>query len=216
MEFIVKANEGAVIEPLAEGLYTGVCTKLVDLGRQYSEKYDKKQHKIMLGWDIAGEKLELSDGRKVNRTMWKEYSMSLGEKATLRKDLQSWRGKAFTITELAGFNLCQILGAPCQMQIIHTERNGSKYASISAIIAFPQGMIKPEGEYPTLFLNLRDERTFKEFKALPVWIQDKIRGAENYESCGLKDFADRDDNTGNYSDIDSFSDMDADEDELPF
>lgn len=216
MEFIVKANEGTAIEPLAEGLYTGVCTRLIDLGWQYSEKYDKKQHKMMLGWDIAGEKLTLSTGEKVNRIMWKEYSMSLGEKSTLRKDLQSWRGKAFTIQELAGFNLCQILGVPCQMQIIHTERNGSKYANISAVIALPKGMLKPEGEYPTLFLNLSDETTFKEFKNLPAWIQDKIRSAENYESCGLKDFVNSADNTEDYSDTDGFTDMDADEDDLPF
>ncbi len=214
MEFIVKANEGSSIEPLDEGLYTGVCTKLIDLGWQYSEKYDKRYHKIMLGWDIAGEKIELSTGERVNRTMWKEYSMSLGDKSTLRKDLQSWRGKAFTIQELAGFDLCQILGAPCQIQIIHTEKNGNKYANISAIIAMPKGMSKPEGDYNTTIFNMDYTDTFREFESLPTWIQDKIKNADNYESSGLKAVIET---PTSYSDDepDDYSDLD-DEDDLPF
>ncbi|MGN0108386.1 MAG: phage replication initiation protein, NGO0469 family [Hominilimicola sp.] len=215
MEFIVKANEGSTIEPLDEGLYTGICTKLIDLGWQYSEKYDKKQHKMMLGWDIAGEKVELATGEKVNRTMWKEYSTSLGDKSTLRKDLQSWRGKAFTIQELAGFNLYQILGVPCQMQIIHTEKNGNKYANISAIIAMPKGMPKPEGDYNTTFFNMDCTDTFGEFGSLPTWIQDKIKNSENYESSGLKAFIE---SPNGYSgdDSDGYSDIDCDDDDLPF
>lgn len=208
MEFIVK-NEGSAIEPLNEGLYTGVCTKLVDLGWQYNEKYDKKQHKLMIGWDIAGEKIELSDGQKVNRTMWKEYSTSLGEKSRLRQDLQSWRGKAFTLTELAGFNLCQILGTACQIQIIHTERNGTTYANISTIISLPKGMLPPEGDYPAVFFNLDDTRTFDEFHTLPSWIQDKIKNSEDYAKCGLKQLVEK------ASDIEDDY-FDVDDDDLPF
>jgi len=35
----------------------------------------------------------------------KRYTMSLGEQSTLRKDLESWRGKKFTPEELQGFDL---------------------------------------------------------------------------------------------------------------
>lgn len=215
MEFIVKANEGTSIKPLAEGLYTGVCTKLIDLGWQYSEKFDKTSHKMMIGWDIAGEMLELGDGSKVNRTMWKEYSTSLGEKSKLKQDLQSWRGKAFTIEELAGFNLYQILGTACQIQIIHTERNGNTYANISAIIAIPKGMPKPEGDYPITFFDLDNAETFKAFETLPPWIKDKIKNAENYSKCGLEDTKHKSDD---YSDneSDGYSDINEEDDDPPF
>ncbi|MHA1379626.1 MAG: hypothetical protein ACTSRG_14730 [Candidatus Helarchaeota archaeon] len=47
--------------------------------------------------------------------------MSLHAKATMRKFLESWRGKKFTKEELEGFDLQKILGKPCQLQIIHSD-----------------------------------------------------------------------------------------------
>lgn len=213
-ELIATAEGSSSIKPLDEGMYIGVCTKLIDLGWQHSDTYNKDYHKIMLGWDIAGEYVELQDGTKANRTMWQEYTNSLGEKAALRRDLESWRGKAFTIEELARFNIYNLLGIPCQIQIIHKERNGKTYANISAIVAFPKGTPTPQGDYPQTFFSFEYADTFENARTLPSWITDKLKKAEGYGKSGLKAYleggGEYDQTTGD----DEFEDVD--EDDLPF
>lgn len=215
MAIIAKAGGGSSTPPLEEGIYTGVCTRLIDLGQQFSEKYGKLSRRIMLGWDIAGEHIELSDGEKANRNMYNEYTTSLHEKSALRKDLQAWRGKAFTQEELDGFDLKQILGVPCQLQVIHNERNGNTYANISAIMAIPKGMPKPEGDYPQIYFDLDDNSTFSEYERIPDWIKDKIKQATNLTSTGFEEYLQNKNGAGNtpegYTDID-----DVNEDDLPF
>jgi hypothetical protein len=53
----------------------------------------------------------MRDGRPF--AMFKNYTLSWSEKANLRLDLQSWRGKPFTQEEMRRFDLETILGAWC-------------------------------------------------------------------------------------------------------
>ncbi len=187
MALIAKQGTGANIAPLEEGIYTGVCSWLIDLGEQMNKQFNKISHKIMLIWDIAGEKITIN-GDELNRTVNREYSLSLHEKSGLRKDLQAWRGKAFSAEELEGFNLVNILGKPCQIQIIHEEKDGHKYARIGGIMAMSKGMTMPEGEYPSYIFDLTEKETWQNFRKLPEWIQKKIKEAENYEASQFAEY----------------------------
>ena len=61
---------------------------------------------------------------------------SLSEKSALRQFIVSWRGRPLTSNELdAGFDLEKLIGANCQLQIIHQlGRDGKTYANIGAIL----------------------------------------------------------------------------------
>ena len=50
-------KERSIIE---EGIFNAVCSKLIDLGVQYSERYDNSSRKIRLFWEVIGETVEIN------------------------------------------------------------------------------------------------------------------------------------------------------------
>ena len=85
--------------------------------------------------------------------------LSLSEKANLRKDLESWRGKAFTAEELKGFDIEKLIGVNAMASIIHNQSGDRTYANISSISKLMKGL-QP--------MATENKRT------LPEWI-DKLR-----------------------------------------
>jgi hypothetical protein len=66
-----------------------------------------------------------------------KFTLSLHEKASLRKILQSWRGKAFTPEELKKFDVTTILGKPCLITVTHEPKDGGGvYANVGAVRSF--------------------------------------------------------------------------------
>lgn len=183
MSMIASDNGGTSIPKLEGGVYTAVSTAIIDLGLQTSEKFGSTQRKFMMIWSILGEEIDIN-GEKQLRTISKEYSFSLNEKSTLRKDLQAWRGKAFTEDELRSFDILNILNKPCQLQIILEEKNGKQYNNIASIMALPKGT-KIEELENTYYLDITDEATWINWGKVPTWIQDKIKKADNYVSTKL-------------------------------
>jgi hypothetical protein len=70
----------------------------------------------------------------------KQYTASLHEKASLRKDLEAWRGKPFTKDEAQGFDVERLIGATCLLNVQHVERAGSTYANVTSLMRLPHGM----------------------------------------------------------------------------
>ena len=52
----------------------------------------------------------------------KEFTLSLHERANLRRVLISWRGRQFTAEELGGFELANVLGANAMLNVVHNDR----------------------------------------------------------------------------------------------
>lgn len=174
-----SASSGGSFSPIPEGTYSAVCNMLIDLGMQRNEKYGSVARNVQIGWQIPDEIIEI-DGKEEPRIISKSYTLSLGEKANLRADLAAWRGRDFTPEELKAFDLRNIVGAPCLINIIHKENNGKKYANISSIMALPKGMPRPQmaGE-PTVF-DL-DESPLSDINNLPKWIAETIYKSETYK-----------------------------------
>ena len=140
MSLIAREPKGNDIAPLAPGVYMAKCYLMADIGEQYNKMNDSWKTQIIIGWEIEDEYIEI-DGQNHPRTMHKYYTNSLHKNATLRAVLETWRGRPFTSEELEGFDLRNIVGAGCQLQIEHkTKENGDIFANIKAIMALPRGM----------------------------------------------------------------------------
>lgn len=189
MSMIAKDNGGISIPPLQNGVYIAICSGLIDLGIQVSEQFGTKSRKMIVQWTVLDETIEIN-GEKLPRVMHKQYGFSIGAKSNLRKDLESWRGRAFTDSELNGFDLKNILNVPCQMQIITKERVGkSDVNNISGIMSLPKGnSVDKLNEKDLIYFDIEDLNTYKDFERAPKWIQEVIKQAENYESSGLKKY----------------------------
>lgn len=140
MAIYAKASGGGQeYTPAPAGAHAAVCCDVVDLGIlevTFGGK-TKKQHKVNIFWQIAEDR---DDGKPF--MVRKRYTLSLHEKASLRKDLEAWRGRAFTPQELEGFDLEQLLGKPCMLSIIHAPKpdGGGTWANVAAIMKLGKGM----------------------------------------------------------------------------
>lgn len=144
-------------EMTPEGVYTARCYRIIDLGTQKgSEAYGgKEQHKVMVSWELIGRedpKMQEGDNKGKPFSIHKRYTVSLSEKANLRADLEAWRGKKFTLDELKGFDISNVLGAYCTIQVVHDETG--KYANVNSIMAFKG--VKPEPVNPDLVFDIDD------------------------------------------------------------
>lgn len=185
MSLIASAKQTVGFEPLEPGSYAAVCYGIIDYGDQYSERWDKWQSKIRIMWEIPGEKITI-DGEERSRVVSKEYTNSLSDKANLRSDLQSWRGREFTQEELAAFDLRNIVGVPCMLSIIHTTgKDGRTYIEVNGVMKLPKGFTieKPTLEHIVFDVDTSPLEMVEQF---PDWIQSKIKSSRNYNDR-LKD-----------------------------
>lgn len=200
---------GSNIPLLPEGSYAAVCYMLVDIGLQRSERFGNSSRKVIIGWEIADEYVEV-DGEKKPRVFSARYTASLNEKAILRRDLAAWRGREFTEAELSEFNLCNIIGAPCLIQIIHKEANNGKvYANLASIMKLPKGMPAPRGTLEPVIYDI-DESPLSDVDKLPEWIAKTVKGSESYQQRLMSDKGAAVDNS-DFAEVDDY-----DESELPF
>jgi hypothetical protein len=131
---IFAKNNGTPMEPAPEGLHQAVCCDVVDLG-DVETKFGKK-HMVRVVWQLEDASPTTGKRYLANR----RYGLSLNEKASLRKDLEAWRGKKFTPQELDGFDLELLLGANAQIQITHRAGDdGRMWADVAAVVPAAKG-----------------------------------------------------------------------------
>lgn len=139
MPIIAKETGGEFVNA-PPGTYAAICVDVVDLGMietNYAGEV-KSQHKIRLVWQL--------DENQPNGKPFmisKRYTLSLHEKAALRKDLESWRGRPFTDQERAGFDVEVLLAAPALLNVLHNSNGGKTYANVAGIMKLPKSMFPP-------------------------------------------------------------------------
>lgn len=126
---IIAMDKKKDFTPAPEGLHQAVCVDVEDLGVVDWGFGD--QHKVSIYWQTEQMNPDIDKPFLVR----KAYTLSLNEKANLRKDLETWRGRKFNREELEGFDLEKLLGVNCQIQIIHNIKDeGRVYANVQAVI----------------------------------------------------------------------------------
>lgn len=185
--YLPQPTEGN-FEPAPEGAFPAVCYRLIDLGTQQVtyQGQSKTVRQLYLSWELHGEGAQTEDGKPF--TISKRYTFSMHEKATLRRHLESWRGKRFVDSDFGegGFDLRNVLGAPCLLTIVHKDREGKTYANIEAVSKLVAGMQKPEPVNDPQYLSLERDRFEKlTLGELPDWLQDTIKQSPEYiEAAG--------------------------------
>ena len=103
------------------------------------------------------------------------------------------------------FNLRDIVGAPCLIQVIHKKGSNDKvYTNIASIMKLPKGMAAPQRTLDTVIFDI-DESDISELKQLPEWIANTIKASESWQQRLSADKGGA-----------SFAEIDDDEEELPF
>lgn len=178
---VSESGGGGNFSILDEGSYAAVCYMLVDIGLQKNETYGNSRNKVIVGWEIPDEKVEIN-GKEQSRVFTNRYTASLNEKSILRRDLAAWRGRDFTPAELAEFNLRNIVGVPCLIQIIHKKgSNGKPYANLASVMGLPKGVAAPKATLEPIVYDI-DESDPGDVEKLPKWIAEQVRASETYQA----------------------------------
>lgn len=184
MGFMAKDSGGGDFKRVPAGVYIGRCYSLIDLGTQLTtgQYGEKLQHKIRIGWELFGEDeagapltIEV-DGKMMPLTISKSYTVSLHEKASLRKDLAAWRGRDFTDEEAKAFDVSKLLGAYCMVNATTSETNGKTYTNVAGLTPLPGALknAKPAPVHELVIFDL-DAPDMKVFNTFHEKLQDAIK-----------------------------------------
>lgn len=167
---------GGDYTPCPTGNHTAICVSVIDLGTQlkdYSGEV-KERREIQIEWEVCEELRDDGQPYKLRKT----YTFSSSEKSNLRKDLESWRGVKFTDKDLGpgGFQISDVLGKPCLLNVVHTERKGNVYPDIASLARLPKGMPVPKPVQELILFSLEPgEYDSTVFPKLHEKVQDIIR-----------------------------------------
>lgn len=189
-----KPSEGGNFAPTPAGNFIGRCFGLIDLGTQTNETGDfvgKSNHKIKVEFELFGEDGEGNpmtidvDGKAMPMVISKDYTLSMHEKSTLRKELGSWRGKAFLDDdEAVAFDITKLVGAYAMVNIAHkTNAKGKTYANIANLSPLPSALknAKPAAVHQNRIFNL-DEPDMDMFDTFYEYLQETIRKAPEWKN----------------------------------
>ena len=183
MGLIAKKPEGVAVDPIPEDTYQAVAYGVIHIGTQHNEMFNTDTEKVLIIWEVPDVRIELErDGKMVDlpRAISQEYTLSLHEKAKLRHMLENWRGKAFTPDELNGFDLKNLLGVNCMLQVLHkTSAQGRTYAIVSNVSKLYKGMEKKKAENEYQYFSFEDNMEIP--GNIPEWIRDKIMNSYEYQ-----------------------------------
>ena len=202
---IIAENTGGNYVPIPAGNHIARCYSMIQIGtiiEQQGIYAGKESHKVRLTWETPDEQHDFGKGLQPF-SISKEFTLSMHEKATLRKILESWRGKAFTEEEAKRFDVTKLLGKPCMLSVIHkTTQAGKVRAEISSVAGLPKNFeCAPQvNKDQILSFDTWDEAVFE---SLPDFLKNKIKSSKEYasmvnpqhtEAPGISEHSTNDDN----------------------
>jgi hypothetical protein len=195
------------------GATVGVLYSLVDLGHQKTnwDNQEKWTPKVRLTFELPDQTDEFEVEENGKRTTIQkpmvvsiEQTRSLGEKASLRKLLEQWRGQTFTSKELQAFSLKNLLGKPAMLTLIHkTSQQGRQYCAIAGASKLPKGMKAPATTTNDQLYYEIEQGEAGQFNDMPDWLQEKIRASKEFATAAGKSTATK-------------AEVDADGNQVPF
>lgn len=181
---IVATTSASDFEPIPAGNHIARCYSMIHIGTILENVMgtDKLLNKVRIGFELPLETKVFNEEKgEQPYSIGKDFTLSMHEKSTLRKMLESWRGKRFSDDQAKSFDITALLGVPCMVNVIHKQSKTSDrvYAEISSITPVPKGMAIPDQ------VNKTFEFTYtpfdkEKFDSLPDWIKNKCMASIEY------------------------------------
>ena len=181
---IVSGSAKTKRELVPSGTMVGRCYSMIHIGTVEWEYQGEQKfsNKIRLAFELPNEVRDFG-GEEKPMSIDKEYTLSLHEKSNLRKDLESWRGVAFSTSDLKNFDVTDLLGVPAMLSIVHkTSKGGNEFAQIGSVSAMVKGMEVGEQFNESFVFNYEDNFNEEWIDSQPEWIAEQIKGTEEYQN----------------------------------
>lgn len=168
--------------PAPAGTHAAVCIRVIDVGTHTTEFQGERKstRQVMITWELPFEFME--NGKPFIHT--NKYTLSAHEKSTLRRHLESWRGKPFTDADFGagGFDIKSILGKSCTLLLkAQIGKDGGVYNKLEGVGQPTKGVAAPSPLNPLIYLSLDPERFDTEvFNALSDKMRERIMASPEY------------------------------------
>lgn len=163
--------------PAPEGTHMAVVIQVIDWGTQ-EDKFGSRR-KIELAFELPDEKYVFNEERGAEPfTVFRKFAMSINKKSDLRAAIEGILGKKLDDE----FEMEELLGATCQIQIVHKVDGEYTNEEIKQYMAPPKGFkkkFKINGAQCIVDLDNFDEEAFA---LLPDWKQEKIKETNEFKA----------------------------------
>lgn len=168
-----SAKGGKEFHKASAGTHLAVCTLVADVGLQPGFGVNPEPKvRVFFKFEIPSERLKYEkDGVEVEgpAVIYHNYTASMNPKANMRKGIESWRGAKFTDSEAEQFDIRNLVGKTCMIQVVHTP--DGQYANVANIMAPPKGTAKLKPEGKTVYYGPDDDRQYDD---LPNFLRKKV------------------------------------------
>jgi hypothetical protein len=183
---IIAQNQQTSSPLTPAGNHIARCYSMIEIGTVEEEFQGEKKtlKKVRITWELPLEtKVFKPENGEQPYSISKEYTLSMHEKANLRRDLESWRGKGFSETEAVRFDITKLLGVPCMLNVIHkVSKSGNDFAAISSITPLAKGTSCPDQVNKSFEFGYAEFSQAK-FDSLPEWLRDKMKVTPEYKKA---------------------------------
>ena len=187
MSFVLNNQSSGKKELLEPDYYLARCYAVVITGTSFNQTFGNTQTKVTFLWELPSVLINFEkDGETVTapKTISKSFTLSMNERATLRKNLESWIDRSFTEDELRdGVDISKFCGTPCRLSIGQGQKqDGTKYNSVDKVVR-----MKSDDKCPKLFnekilFDITDpEQDLSVLDKLPAWIAETVRKSDEYQ-----------------------------------
>lgn len=180
MKAPVNSGGGQTRQIAPEGAYPARCYQIIDKGTTFDEKWGNKKRKVQFLFELPTETAVFSDDKGEQPFYVKAvFNLTMGEKASLRKFIESWIGKKLTDAQAADFDIIKLLGHTGMVNIAHNGKDDRVYANIMSISPLPKGLSCPTAVNELLSYDTteHDEAVFNK---LPDFLKEDIRKSDEW------------------------------------
>jgi len=159
----------------------------------------KETDTVRIGWELPNEKME--NGQPF--AVYQEYTLSMGEKANLRKLVHGIIGQGLMDAEAKSFEVTELMGRVCMLNVVHNEKG---YPKVMGAAPLPKGIDAPEAINPEFILDFDENWSEEKMSKMPQFVQDKVKSSRNYVNK-FRDI-DNEDAFDSHVSVQSVADMD--------
>ena len=172
-----------------EGLYPARCYQIIDLGTsEQGGNFPGKKRKVQFLFELPTEKAVFNDDKGEQPYYVRSiYTLSMNEKALLRRDVSAWLGKKITDSEASKLDIFKMLGKTCMVNVTHVTKGENTYANIMSITPMPKGLTCPE-PINEAYVYSPTEHNQETFAKLPEFVQNKIKESDEYIAMTKAEF----------------------------
>lgn len=188
MSIPIRKSEGKDFKITPAGNHVARCYQILHIGSIPSTfpGENKNVSKTRLTFELPDELNEFRKDEGLKPfSISVEHTVSMNEKANLRKFIEGWLGETLPEEEEAckSFNLHSMIGKTCMLNVVHkpSRKTNKPFALIVGASPVPKGIEVPEAVNEPRYIDY-DNITADVFESLPNFIKDKMKTSEEFQT----------------------------------